>query len=97
MQQESYLYPRVFDPDEVDIMAKAVIWALDMQRASNMECDRLVTARIVFRLYAIGLVEPEKLSAAAALCATSRLFRSYLPARNNVPEACRQRDVDAIH
>lgn len=76
MQSEPYLrdFPEILEPKDLLVMHGAVVTAAERLEAEGIEADKENIAKIVFRFYRSGLVEPKKLTAVALLFAHSRLF-----------------------
>lgn len=66
----------VLDKGDVRAMRTAFRLAVSDQSGTVSEVDTEALGRVVIKLYSMGLVEPEKLAAAAAVMATSKTFRS---------------------
>lgn len=69
---------RVFDADDITLMrtAYAMVVAEEADNAQDQaETDGEIVARAVIRLYSMGMADAGKLSEAARLMTSSRLFR----------------------
>lgn len=76
MQSEPYPrdFPDILEPSDLLVMRGAVVSAVERLELEGLEADKDAIAKIVFRFYRSGLVEPKKLTAVALLFAHSRLF-----------------------
>ncbi|WP_395517541.1 hypothetical protein [Pseudorhizobium flavum] len=76
MQSEPYLrdFPENLEPNDLSVMRGAVVTAVKRLEDEGTKADKEAIAKIVFRFYRSGLVEPKKLTAIALLFAHSRLF-----------------------
>jgi hypothetical protein len=76
MQSEPYSrdYPDILETKDLSIMRGAVATAVERLEGEGIEADKEAIAKIVFRFYRSGLVDPQKLTAVALLFVHSRLF-----------------------
>ncbi len=76
MQSETYSheFPHILEPKDIAIMRGAVATALERLEIEGIEGDRDAIAKLVFRFYRSGLVDPQKLTAVALLFTHSKLF-----------------------
>ena len=81
MQSEPYPrdYPDILEPRDLSVMRGAVFTAAERLKIEGIEADKEAIAKIVFRFYRSGLVDPPKLTAVALLFAHSRLFVGRTP------------------
>ena len=67
-------FPEILEPKDLSVMRGAVVSAVERLERGGVEADKEAIAKIVFRFYRRGLVEPQKLTAIALLFTHSRLF-----------------------
>ncbi|CCF18710.1 hypothetical protein NT26_0986 [Pseudorhizobium banfieldiae] len=68
--------PTVWYPKDVEVMASAVVQAYKTPIATETGIDRIAMAKIVYRLYSMGLRDPERLAQVAALSAARKVSRT---------------------
>lgn len=74
-QQNSGDFPEILHPQDLSNMSKAVVRALEQLNHQDQSIETEDVAKLVFKLYRRGLVDPEKLAAVAVLFVQSKLFR----------------------
>lgn len=66
-------FPNILEPKDLSVMRGAVVSAVERLELDGIAADKEAIAKIVFRFYRSGLIEPQKLTAVALLFAHSRL------------------------
>jgi len=66
----------VFAPQDIEAMRAAFLLAATENTPADGQEDGELLARAIIRLYKMGLLEPRKLGAVAALMTSSNLFRA---------------------